>query len=239
MDRTLFLLLAALLALVSAGAACASETPLIDGVQQLVREQVRTSSRAGDAADPALRVEVLVGKLDERLRLAPCEQIEPYIPKNSRLLGKTRVGLKCMKGVTRWNVYLPVTVNVWGQALVATNVFPAGHVLASGDMKMAEMNLAEDLHNPLLIDAAALIGRTLAKAVEPGQGLRQASIKSRQWFAAGERVVLRVAGQGFNVAGEGEAITAGMEGQPARVRTESGRIVLGQPVAERQMEISL
>jgi flagella basal body P-ring formation protein FlgA len=34
-------------------------------------------------------------------------------------------------------------------------------------------------------------------------------------------------------------MTAGIEGQPARVRTESGRLVTGVAVAEHQLELAL
>jgi flagella basal body P-ring formation protein FlgA len=46
-------------------------------------------------------------------------------------------------------------------------------------------------------------------------------------------------GSGFAVHGSGEALTAGMEGRSARVRTPSGRIVSGRPMGPRQMEIRL
>ena len=46
-------------------------------------------------------------------------------------------------------------------------------------------------------------------------------------------------GAGFAVQAEGQALTPGYEGQPARVRTESGRIVVGRPVGERQLEALL
>jgi flagellar basal body P-ring formation protein FlgA len=185
------------------------------------------------------RHEVLAGQLDKRLRLSACDEVRPYLPQGARLLGKTRVGLRCVKGVTNWNVYLPLTVNVYGPGLVSTATLPAGHVLAAQDFRQAEVNLAEDLLQPAITDASVLLGRTLAKAVTPGQSLRQASLKARQWFTAGDTVRIRVAGSGFSVAGAGEAITAGMEGQPARVRTENGRVVSGLPVADRLLEITL
>lgn len=185
------------------------------------------------------RTEVLPGLLNPRLRLNPCEQVTPYLPTGTRLWGKTRVGLRCVKGVTHWNVYLPVTVNVYGPALVATASLPAGHVVSAADFRQAEVNLAEDpLHAPLT-EAGQLLGRTLARPLAPGQSVRQASLKARQWFTAGEKVNIRVAGNGFAVAGAGEAVTAGMEGQPARVRTDNGRVVIGMPVAERVLEITL
>lgn len=185
------------------------------------------------------RHDVVAGQLDSRLRLSACDDVQTYLPQGARLMGKTRVGLRCVKGVTNWNVYLPLTVNVYGPGLVSTAALPAGHVLAAGDFRQAEVNLAEDMLQPAITDAAVLLGRTLTKPVTPGQSLRQTSLKPRQWFTAGEKVRIRVAGSGFSVAGAGEAITAGMEGQPARVRTDNGRVVSGLPVADRLLEITL
>ena len=37
----------------------------------------------------------------------------------------------------------------------------------------------------------------------------------------------------------GQALTNGIEGQPARVRTENGRVVTGVPAGERRMELTL
>ena len=81
----------------------------------------RSRSASGDSAPPAgvTRVEVLVGQLDPRLRLAPCERIEPYLPPNTRLWGKSRIGLRCAQGPSHWNVFLPITVKAYGRALVA------------------------------------------------------------------------------------------------------------------------
>jgi flagella basal body P-ring formation protein FlgA len=209
----------------------AQADPLVEQARHFVMAQV--------AAAGLPRVEVITGRLDTRLRLAPCDQVQPYLPTGARLWGKARVGLRCVKGVTAWNIYVPVTVNVYGPALVSSAALPAGHVLAAEDFHQAEVNLAEDLLNAPLTDGALLLGRTLARPHAPGESLRQNSLKARQWFAAGDKVQIRVAGSGFAVAGAGEAVTAGMEGVPARVRTESGRMVQGMPVAERQLEIAL
>ena len=88
-------------------------------------------------------------------------------------------------------------------------------------------------------DESLAVGRTLARSLSPGQSLRQSHLKLRQWFAAGETVKVVAMGSGFSVAGEGQAITPGIEGQPARVRTESGRVLTGVPVGEHRMELAL
>ncbi len=201
-------------------------------------DQVRTLALGSPPPAGATRVEVVVGQLDPRLHLAPCAQVEPYLPPNMRLWGKSRIGLRCKEGRTAWNVYLPIVVKVWGRALVVPAGAASGAVLAEGSLDEAEVDLAAD-PSPALVDRKAVVGRTLAQALQPGQTVRQSHLKTRQWFAAGEMVKVIAAGEGFALESTGQAISNGIEGQPARVRTENGIVVTGQPTGERRMEVSL
>lgn len=217
------------------------DTSLIDSVvEQQVRQMAiaATQAAAKDAALGVSRVDISVGTLDKRLRLAPCQRIEPYLPPNAKLWGKTRIGLRCAQGITAWNVYLPITVKVYGQALVSQQPLAAGSVLTATDLVQAEVDLAEDSSDAVM-QAAQAVGRTLAKPMVTGQSLRMAHLKMRQWFAAGETVQVLAQGSGFKIASEGQALTAGIEGQPARVRTEGGRVLTGVAVGERRMELAL
>lgn len=211
----------------------ALDATLATQVRQLALDATRIDTGAAQA-----RVEIQVGQLDPRLRLAPCERIEPYLPPGARPWGRTRVGLRCIRGAARWNVYLPVTVKVWGRALVANGALAAGAVLTSADLAQADVDLAEEA-SAVLVDATVAIGRTLAQPLRAGQGLRQGHLRARVWFAAGDTVRIVAQGAGFSVAGEGQALTPGVEGQTARVRTESGRVLTGQPVGERAVELVL
>ena len=201
-------------------------------------DQVRSMALDKAAAPPAARVEIVVGQLDPRLHLAPCERIEPYLPTNVRLWGKSRIGLRCAQGRTAWNVYLPIVVKVWGRALVVPAGAAAGSVLADGDLDETEVDLAEEF-TPVFFERKLVAGRTLAQALRPGQAVRQAHLKSRQWFAAGDTIKVVAVGDGFALEGVGQALTNGVEGQPAKVRTESGRVVTGVPTAERRLELTL
>lgn len=223
------------LALLLASLGTAQAEPELVPIQDVVRRFVEAQLSASGAA----RSQVTLGELDPRLRLQPCEKLQPYLPSGTHLWGKTRVGVRCVKGAIAWTVYLRVNVSVFGPGLVASGELPAGHVLGPQDFHQAEVDLAEDLSSAPLTDAALLLGRTLARPVLPGQRLNAAALKPRQWFAAGDQVQIRVEGSGFAVAGSGEAITAGLEGQRARVRTDSGRVVSGMPVAQNQLEVAL
>ena len=237
----LFVLMACALRIESARADDAASAPAESGLDAGLEQQVRSLALGGAAGIPTAgvkRVEVVVGQLDPRLRLAPCQRVEPYLPANARLWGKSRIGLRCTQGTSNWNVYLPITVKAYGRALVAVNGATSGSVLKAGDIVEAEVDLAEEA-TPALVDSAQAVGRTLAQALRPGQSLRAGHLKGRVWFAAGDTVKVLALGPGFALEGEAQALSNGVEGQPARIRTENGRVLTGQPVGERRVELSL
>jgi flagella basal body P-ring formation protein FlgA len=214
--------------------------PGVGTPETTLEQQVKDLAIAGTQHLPAgvIRVDIQVGQLDPRLHLAPCQKVEPYLPSGARLWGKTRIGLRCVQGTTPWNVYLPITVKLYGRALVATAPLAVGAVVGADDVTQAEVDLAEDA-SVAVVDTQQVVGRTLARAVNPGQSVRQAHLKVRQWFAMGETVKVLAVGPGFSVAGEGQALTPGTEGQPARVKTESGRVLTGMPTGDHRVELSL
>ncbi len=191
----------------------------------------------GESARPP-RIEVQVGRLDARLRLAPCQQIVPYLPAGSRPIGRTRIGLRCAEGSAHWNVSLPVTVMVWAPAVVAATALAVGTVLQPQHLAQAEVDLAARADPALQLTAAAL-GRTLARGLAPGEALRRDDLKTRQWFNAGDTVRVLGQGPGYAVSSEGQALNAGVDGQTVRVRTEGGRIISGVANGDHRVEVTL
>ena len=236
----------ALPARAQAAAGDAIDSALVDQVRELAllaTQQHAVAPTGGptgalSGVGQPMRFDVVVGALDPRLKLAPCQRIEPYLPPGMRLWGKARIGLRCAQGARPWNVYLPITVRVYGQALVASLPLPAGATVREADLQLAEIDLAED-NGAVVTSAALAVGRTLARPLAAGQGLRLNDLKPRQWFAAGDTVKVLASGPGFSVSGSGQALTPGLEGQTARVRTEGGQVVTGMPIATRQLEVSL
>lgn len=187
---------------------------------------------------PGNRVELEIGAVNPRLQLAQCRKLQPHLLPGTRLWGRTRIGLRCIEGPVQWNIYLPITVKVYGQALVVEQALQAGHVLEPGDLTQAEVDLAAE-NSPVLYDANAVEGRILLRAMKPGQALRKNNLRKQRWFAAGDAVDILARGDGFTASSRGRALTAGVEGTVVRVRTEGGRIVTGRPVGERLVEIKL
>ncbi len=214
---------AALLALLVAPQAWAQDAAELSKITQ---SWIDNSLRSGTASDWPLRMEVEVGELDPRLRLAPCARVEPYLPAGSRLWGRTRLGLRCAEGATKWNVFLPVTVKAFGPAWVLTGNVSSGAVLAQGDAVQSEVDWAAD-HTSVLADPALWVGQVAARPLQAGQALRQAMVRAPKLFQAGAQVRVQAQGVGYAVSAGGQALSAGSIGQTVRVRMDNGKVISG------------
>jgi len=173
-----------------------------------------------------LRMEVTVGELDRRLRLAPCVRVEPYIPAGTRLWGRSRLGLRCLEGGVRWNVFLPVTVKAYGKAWVIKNELAAGVVLTQADAIEVDVDWAEE-SSPVLASSSLWLGQVTTRALTTGQTLRQGLVKPAQVFQAGAPLRVIAGGAGFQITSDGQALSAGAVGQSVRVRLGNGRVMTG------------
>ncbi len=195
--------------------------------QTWINQQLTFSADSDHNADsPRLRPEVLFGQLDPRLRLAPCNRIEPYLPTGTRLWGRARIGLRCEDGPTRWNVFLPVTVKVWGPAWVIKQPVAPNAVLAQADAELAEIDWTESPAT-VLLRPEDWVGSQASRALMPGQALRQGMVRPPQAFEAGSQVKVQYQGQGFVLAATGEALSHGYIGQTARVRMPNRKVISG------------
>ncbi|PZQ76444.1 MAG: flagella basal body P-ring formation protein FlgA [Variovorax paradoxus] len=241
-----FSLLSALAVAASALAAPARAQDMPPVGQEVTPEFVAATQHWLDAAveksqagqSLPLRMEVSVGSLDARLRLAPCARVEPYIPVGTRLWGRSRLGLRCVDGAARWNVFLPVTVKAFGPAWVLRDNVMTGTVLGPNDAVEAEADWAAE-PSPVVGDAAQWIGQVAARSLVAGQPVRQSMIKAAQAFPAGAAVRVVAKGTGFEVTSDAQAITPGVVGQMVRVRMENGRITSGVVVDATTVRLAL
>ncbi len=215
----------------------ATDVPVQD-IEALARQGATQLARTPEADAANGRIEVVVGTLDSRLQLAPCRKIDTYLPAGVPALGRSRIGLRCVDGPKNWNVTLPVTVRLWRQAVVLASALPAGTVLDSTHLGLAEVDVSDAPGTTVAVPGLAL-GRSLTRPLAAGATLRTTDLKQRQWFAAGETVRVLAMGNGWQIVTEGQAMGPGLEGQFVKVRTENGRTLTGRPTADRQVEVKL
>jgi len=211
---------------VAARGPAASPDATADAIRVLVEREV----------GPGHRVEIQVGQLDSRLRLAPCAQIEPYVPTGSRLWGRTSLGARCVQGAS-WAVLIPVQVNVFGKALVANAPLTAGTAPGPDDFRVEEVELTREF-GQVVTDPSILGSRVLTRPLRAGQVLKADALRVPPAISPGDPVRLVLIGRGFSIVSEGVALHAAGEGQPLRARTESGKVITG-PLRDGAIELKI
>ena len=224
--------------LAGATVAVQAQVPAGADFQAIAQDWIRDATSVQTTGASTLRMDVKVGNLDSRLKLAPCGNVEPYLPPGTRLWGRTRIGLRCVDGLSRWNVSLPVTVNAYGAAWVIKGQVASGATITEDDVVEAEVNWAEE-SSPVLKDKALWVGQVATRALMTGQTLRQSMVRPAQVFQAGAPVRVIAQGVGFQVSAEGQALSAGVVAQVARVRMENGRVSAGVVVDTKTVKIDL
>jgi flagella basal body P-ring formation protein FlgA len=206
------------------GAAQAQSLP---DYQSVALRWARDALKSSQVASPAsLRFDVTVGPMDPRLKLAACQTVEPYLPVGARLWGKSRIGLRCLDTDTRWNISLAVAVKAIGVAWTVRNPVAPGVAIQLGDVVQTEVDWAEE-SAPVLGEAATWEGQVATRLLSTGQTLRQGMVKAPQVFQAGAQIRVITQGRGFEASADAQALSAGVLGQPARVRLENGRVATG------------
>ena len=222
--RALLPLVGFVAGLAVAGPAGASD--LAERVRLLVDERV--APNGGE-------IEVVVGEPDSRLKLAPCEHMEPFIPPGARLIGRTSLGVRCTQGAN-WAVYVPVQVKLFVDAWVAARPIARGQPLLPDDARLERIDIAPLNGNALLPDMP-LVGRTASRALAPGEPLRRDMLRSPPIVQPGDAVQVVALGTGFAAQSPGKALTAAAEGQTAQVALPGGKVLSGVARAGGVVEV--
>lgn len=225
--------------LAGAAIAASAQTDPMASLGPMTQHWLDDAVQRAQPGGSTLRMEVAVGQLDPRLQLAPCAHVEPYLPPNTRLWGRTRLGLRCTQGAVAWNVFLPVTIKAWGPAWVVNRNVALGATLTADDASQSgEVDWAAD-HSPIIANPEAWIGQVAARQLVPGQALRQALVKPPQMFNSGAQVRVMVQGPGIAIIATGQALGPGGAGQTVRVRVDNGRIITGTVTGDGTVAVPL
>ncbi len=171
------------------------------------------------------QVTIEVGKIDTRVSLAACAQLQTFFPAGSRAWGQTTVGVRCATP-SAWTIYVPASVNVSASYLVAARSLALGQEIAAGDLSVHQGDLTR-LPAGVLTDPSQALGRRLANGVQAGQPLRRDAIREPPAVVAGQVVALRVTGPGFSISSEGLALGKAPEGERVQVKTSAGGVISG------------
>lgn len=204
------------------------ETPA--AIAQAVKNFAREN-----AGGQGSKIEITVGIIDPRLRLPSCTQMIPFLPPGNRLWGNATVGIRC-GAPSPWTIYVPLTVKVFGQVVVAARPLSPGQVITPADVRLRRENLAL-LPAGIFSNPQTVIGKYIAGGVPAGYPLRMDMLRIPFAVTQGQIVKLVAHGHGFTVSSEGKALSSAKAGQPISVRTSNGRIISGTARTDGTVEV--
>lgn len=176
-------------------------------------------------AYPDARAEVGIGPIDPRLNLPDCPEPLFDLTPGSNLWGSGNLGVECT-APSPWSLYLSYKTKLVGPALLANRPLAVGEALGPGNVVKGQIEYAGDPgrypHDP-----AKLFGATLTRPVAKNSPIGIDMLRVQAIVKAGQRVRMRVDGEGFQVSQEGIAQSQARAGDRLRLKTPSGRFVQG------------
>lgn len=184
----------------------------------------------------AVKVDVKVGNLDNRLRLARCDQVLALTLKDALGSGgNVNVQVSC-KGTNAWTILVPA------QAKVYRIVAVAGRTLQRGDI-ITDSDLAQDLKDVseyrlgFALTPATIVGKEVKFTVNKGEVFRNSALDSPLVIKRGDTVTMEAAAGDISVRTNATAITDGRIGQQIRVKNnQSARIINARVVAAGKVQ---
>lgn len=181
------------------------------------------------------QVTITMGKLDPRMSLAACADLQAFQQNGARMMGKTTVGVRC-SAPSAWTVYIQAQVSVLGDYVAAAVPLVQGQAIEATQLIMVKGDLGL-LPNGVATDMAQAIGRTSTVSLAPGAPLRLDSLRSKPVVQQGQLVRVVSAGANFSVSAEARAIGTAGDGQVVQVRTPAGAIISGVAKAGGMVEV--
>jgi flagella basal body P-ring formation protein FlgA len=157
--------------------------------------------------------------------LAACATLQPFMPNGARLWGRTTVAVRCTSGHP-WTVWLQAKVSVHATYYVAARAMMPGEVISEADIVGRDGDLTM-LPMSIITAPSQAVGSITLMRVGAGLPLRQDMLKNTASVTAGTLVRVVAQGDGFSISSEGSALSNATPGQPVRVRTSTGQILMG------------
>jgi flagella basal body P-ring formation protein FlgA len=179
------------------------------------------------------KVTIKVSEIDPLTTRPACPKLEVFLPAGAQLLGNSTMGARCAE--KNWTLFVPVTVRVSVDQLIANKPLNQGQALRAEDLSLQNGELAQ---TDVLTDPAEAIGKIVKIGVGAGQVLRRDMLRPPDIIKQGQTVHLLVEGAGFNIRSEGQALNDAAQGQTVQVKTSSGQRVSGKAQPDGSVTIS-
>lgn len=171
--------------------------------------------------------QLVVGKLDSRLRLQKCNSTLNVFSNNTTAwMGKKTVGVKC-DSPAAWTVYVPVQIKIFKPVYVAVRSLEANTIIAQQDLKLQQWDVGS-LRQGYVKDSKQIIGQQLKYSLAMGTVIKSTHLRPQKVMLRGEFITLVAVAGTMEVRMNGTALSDATLGQRIKVKnTSSKRIVEG------------
>lgn len=185
------------------------------------------------------RYEIEVANLDPRLRMPQCDREltarleSPAIP-----LGRVTVRVRC-EGASPWTVFVPATVKLYREVVVANRPLKRDTVIADGDVALKERDVGQ-LNQGFLPSLDQAIGQRVVRPTVMDQVIAPVQIEQPEVIRKGDQVVITARAGTLAVRMPGEALSNGGMNEQIRVRNlNSQRVIKARVTGPAQVEVSM
>lgn len=169
--------------------------------------------------------QVVMGKLDPRLRLQSCDKALTAFNNSQQFeLGNQTIGVKCLSS-SPWTVYVPLTIKLFKPVVVSSRALRANEIINEQDLKVLEVDISNLRYN-YIQDPGKLIGQRLKYPVAMGAALTAQSVRPQKMVKRGQLITLVAETRGMQVKMSGTALSDGILGQRVRVKNSSSKRVV-------------
>ena len=169
--------------------------------------------------------QVVMGKLDSRLRLQACaSSLDVFNNTVNTGLGSQTIGVKCNAPVT-WTVYVPVKVKVFQSVVVAVKPLAANQIITTADVKLQQWDIGS-LRQGYINNIRHLIGQELKYPIAMGTVIKPHSVRAQKLVHRGEHITLVALAGNMEVRMNGMALSDASLGQRVRVKNSSSKRVV-------------
>ncbi|MGM0594022.1 MAG: flagellar basal body P-ring formation chaperone FlgA [Pseudomonadota bacterium] len=184
-------------------------------------------------------VEVAVGRIDSRLRLARCDQpLSTEWPKGGRQSGTVSIRVAC-RGEVNWSIYVQGTIAVYDQVVVASRPLSRGSMLRPGDVELRREDMTR-LNRGYFSSVDEVVGMEARRSLRAGMVLSPSQIEPPIVIRRGEKVSIRAQTGVVEVEMEGKALADGARGELIPVENlSSGQKIEAEVVGPGIVQVRL
>lgn len=193
------------------------------GERSQSHESIRAAAEQhvlNDLDDDNLEISVSAGNIDSRLRLSACDEaLDTFAPYGRRNSSRVTVGVRC-NADDGWMLYVPVTLSLMKEIVVADRELPRDTILTAADLKTEKRDVAR-LHRGYLEHPRQAIGKKLKRRARADTVLTPGQLTIQYAVKKGSQVVILAQIGSLQVRMNGKALSNGAVGERIKVENNS------------------